>query len=266
MKKSNIPSIIVAVVICTALVFFLLSKCSRSGYYNGASRAGGDTLNIAIEFSPTGMYMRGDSLSGLNYDIVKAILNREGIPSKITPVASYADATEKLSSGLYDILIADAAVIAEAKEDYIFTEPVFIDRQVLVCRNDSISDDFNVISLANDTVWVASDSPFAERVNNLSDEIGDTIIIREVDNVGSEGLLMMVEVGDIDRAVVNRRVAKKMIDNGLTNVRIAGEISFNQFQAWMLNNGNSVLRDSLNSYISTFKETPEYREIINKYL
>ncbi|MDE7135294.1 MAG: glutamine ABC transporter substrate-binding protein, partial [Muribaculaceae bacterium] len=43
------------------------------------------------------------------------------------------------------------------------------------------------------------------------------------------------------------------------------EISFNQFQSWVVAPRDSILRDSLNSFIQRFQQTEYYNNLINKY-
>lgn len=264
MMSKKAIQLVTALLVIIAFLIFLLKRCSGPDYATYDVRAGGDTLNIAIEYSPTGMYMSGDTFGGLNYEVATAICRNNGIHYNIIPVSGFADAARNLKTGVYDVLIPDAAAISELKDSFLYTEPVYIDRQVLVCRENVECEDFNVGSLASDTIWVPENSPYVERLRNLSKEIGDTIYIEEVPGVGSEALVMMVAVGDIRQAVVNSRLAQKMMTSGNLGIKIAGEISFNQFQAWMLNTDATALRDSLNIYISDFKKTAEYKNIIEK--
>jgi len=264
--KVRLVKYAIYIIIIITLFLFLISKCSHPGHKYTDTPASGDTLNIAIEFSPTGMYLDGDTLCGLNYEIVSAIFKNNGWPIKIVPIASLSEATDKLADGTYDILIPDAAAIAELKKDFIFTEPIYLDKQVLVSLREPTDKEFSVGNLAGDTVWVPYNSPFAERLSNLSREIGDTIYIMEEPTIGSEGLLIMVSTGEIKQAVVNRYLVRKMIGNGYSQLKIEGEISFNQFQSWMLTDKNKALRDSINRYITAFKKTDDYRRILKKYM
>lgn len=263
--KYSTHRVLITVIIVLGLCFFFMDKCSKSTFRIHPIKAGGDTVTVAIEYSPSGMYMDGDTLTGLNYDIANSVFRQNGIPVKIVPVASFSEGTGLLDNGDIDILIPDAAAIADLKEKYIYTEPVYIDNQVLVCKTDSADNDFSVGMLANDTVWVSYDSPFADRLNNLAREIGDTIYLREDSKAGSEGLLLKIAVGEIKQAVVNRRLAEKMI-NKYPELKIAGKISFSQFQAWMLSADNKALCDSMNSCISRFKKTRRYENILKGYM
>lgn len=262
MKK--IPNIAFIALILLTATFFIIKKCSRHTFQESPIKASGDTLTIAIEYSPIGMYIDDDSLTGLNYDIAKEIFSRINKPVKIVPVTGFNEGKQLLYDKDVDLFIPDAAVTGELKTDFCYTHPVYIDTQVLVCNSDSTVE-FNVSQLAMDTVWVSYDSPFASRLSNLAKEIGDTIYITEDKDIGSEGLLLKISEGEINKAVVNRRLANKMLKDKNLNIRIAGEISFNQFQSWMLLKENQSLCDSINEYISSFKSSSRYEDIMIKY-
>lgn len=261
--KNITKTALIAIILLTA-AFFIIKKCSRNTFQALPVKASGDTLTIAIEYSPIGMYIDNDSLAGLNYDIAEEIFSRTNKPVKIIPVTGFNVGKQLLYDKDVDIFIPDAAVTGELKNDFCFTHPVYIDTQVLVCSTDSTGE-FNVSQLAKDTVWVSYDSPFASRLSNLAKEIGDTIYITEDKDIGSEGLLLKISEGEINKAVVNRRLANKMIKDKNLNIRIAGEISFNQFQSWMLLKENQSLCDSINEYISSFKSSSGYEDIMGKY-
>ena len=77
-----------------------------------------------------------------------------------------------------------------------FTQAILLDRQILVQRkpineNDSSYID-SLLKLAQKTIHVVKESPSILRIQNLSNEIGDTIYIEEVEKYGQEQLLAMV--------------------------------------------------------------------------
>ncbi len=64
----------------------------------------------------------------------------------------------------------------------------------------------NPLELGGKTIYVEQHSAFSARLKNLSDEIGDTIDIREVPE-GSEVMIMLVAQGDIDFTIADENVA-----------------------------------------------------------
>ena len=172
--------------------------------------AGGDTLNVAIEISPTSLSLAGDTLSGA--------------------------------------YVGDLPVTAELRDSLIFLNPVGVDKQVLVQLRDSsaVQTQFD---LGGRTVHLPASSPYIQRLRNLSHEIGDTIYITEDPEYSSEQLVILTALGEIPLAVVNSETASAL-KSRYPRLDTSVEISLNQFQSWALSPRDSLLRDSLNLWLS----------------
>ena len=85
-----------------------------------------------------------------------------------------------------------------------------LNKQVLVQRKEIGENDSLYIrtqlDLAQRTLHVVKGSPSILRIQNLGNEIGDTIYIKEIDKYGSEQLISMVAHGDIDYAVCDESI------------------------------------------------------------
>ena len=81
---------------------------------------------------------------------------------------------------------------------------------------------------------------------------------------GAEQLVILTALGQIKQAVVNLRYAQK-ISADYPQLDISTDISFNQFQSWVLAKENTELCDSLNSWISAYKTTEEYSALCKRY-
>jgi membrane-bound lytic murein transglycosylase MltF len=125
-------------------------------------------------------------------------------------------------------------------------------------------EDYN--QLASDTVWVVKNSPFIDRITNLTEELGcDTIYVMESEEYSSEQLVILTALGEIKRAVVNANVAKKMAKD-YPQLDINTKISFNQFQVWVLKQDNQSLCNRINEWITEIKSSKEYELILQKYI
>jgi len=122
----------------------------------------------------------------------------------------------------------------------------------------------NQLDLAGRTLHVVKASPSILRIRNLGDEIGDTIYISEIEKYGSEQLIAMVAHGDIDYAVCDESIAQAAIDS-LPQLDISTDISFTQFYSWGVSKQSPVLLDSLNTWLTSFRQGKEYKEILHKY-
>ncbi len=54
-------------------LFYSLRKCNRSYISDELRPSGGDTLDVAIEYSPISFYTIDDTLGGFNYDLMRMI-------------------------------------------------------------------------------------------------------------------------------------------------------------------------------------------------
>lgn len=240
-------------------VSYLHSSSGREGYRY--VRAQGDSINVAIHYSPMSLYRYGDSLGGLNYEIATQISRQYGDKFKFYPISSSTQALSGLAEGKYDIVIADIPVTSSLKEKYLFTDPIYTDQQVLVGRDSTIS---SPLHLAGQKVWVVKGSPAVERLENLEREIGDTICIEATDRYTAEQLVLLTAGGEIDRAVVNEDVASRIAPS-YPQLIISTGISFTQFQSWILNRDEKDLTKKLNSQIAQFKTTELYDSLIRKW-
>lgn len=249
-------------------LMIMVKTCSYDSDILGDKSSGGDTLDIAIEYSPMSLYRYNDTLGGFNYDLIRDLTARHNIDVKFHPIVSLTEALDRLNAGKYDILIAEVPSTTDLKERFLFTDAIYLDKQVLVQRIDSVTRRPKIksqLDLADDTVWVVANSPLETRIANLSEEIGDTIYVRADSLYSAEQLFILTAVGDIKQAVVNERIAKLMAKD-YPQVDINTNISFTQFQSWLLNKNDSILCDSLNSWLSKYKLTPPYKSLETKYL
>ncbi len=239
-------------------------------YYKDAAKhptykytnAGGDTLTVGVAYSPMSLYRHGDTLGGFNYELMRELSEAYRFPVKFYPVASVDEALSCLDRGKFDVVMADIPAFASQKESYRFTVPVYTDRQVLVTRDSTIS---SPLMLAGKEVWVAAGSPARQRLENLSREIGDTIIVTTYPGASAEQLVILTAKGEIPRAVVNQEVARSL-SHTYPDIRISDNISFSQFQSWILNRDSVALQDTLDARIERFKETPAYTALVSKWL
>ena len=156
----------------------------------------------------------------------------------------------------------------EYKDSLLFTRPIILNKQVLVQRKPEKENDslyiHSQLELARKTLHLVKNSPAILRIHNLSNEIGDTIYIKEVEKYGQEQLLAMVAHGDIDYAVCDESIAKASI-NDFPQLDIETAISFSQFYSWGVSKHSPILLDSLNSWLNDYVKTPAFKLLRKKY-
>lgn len=227
--------------------------------------SGGDTLDVALVYGPASYYMYADTLGGYNFDLLRLLARSEKIPMKFWPVGGLKEGLRQLNAGKYDML-ATLPVDADYKDKYLYSEPIYLDRQVLVQRKGkggklSAS---SALDLAGDTVHIEKDSPIAARLRNLSREIGDTIYIVEHADLSSELLTLKVQSGEMRYAVVNEQIARPIADK-FPELDISSPISFTQFQAIVLAPGNQELLTKLNAWLKRLLPSPATATLRTRY-
>lgn len=248
------------------LVLFLVRQCSMPVTHVSDERAGGDTLNVAVELSPMTLSTAGDTLSGFGYDMLMQIAKAHGVPVKINAFSSLPEALSKLENGRYDLIVSDMPVTASLKEKYGFTDPIYRDRQVLVQLSDSVGavGIGSQQDLGGKEVWAAAGTPIVSRLYTLGREIGDTIRVFEDSDHTEEQLLISVAIGEIPRAAVGQFVAQRMATD-YPRLDISVDLSFSQLKCWTANRSDTILIDSLNVWIGDFMAGDAYRDLLRKY-
>lgn len=265
--QSKTPSATVLICCLAAAVaaMFMLKQCSSPTHTDRDMRAGGDTLNIAVEASPTGVDVAADTLCGFNHDLALAVGRVMKRPVRLTPYIGLQQALARLDAGRFDIIAASVPSIKGLKSRYLFTDPLHIDRQVIVRRRDSISAQrpFSAMDLAGDTVSVEAGSAAFQRLRHLQDELGDTIYIVEDSDYGAEQLIMMTATGDVRQCVVANEAALAIAPQ-YPQLEIV-DVSLNQFQAWLLRADSPALLAEVNSALDSLRRDGEFERIARKY-
>lgn len=263
---------LIPVVIVLALLFSL-RNCEKKEKPVGHPRdyaaiAKEGVLRVATEYNSISFFVDGDTVSGFHYELIEAFARDKGLKVEINPLMSFEERLKGLSEGQYDIIAYGILATSELKDSLLLTSPIVLNKQVLVQRKESGENDSlyirSQLDLAKRTLHVVKGSPSILRIQNLGNEIGDTIYIREIEKYGDEQLIAMVAHGDIDYAVCDESIAEAAADS-LPQIDINTAISFTQFYSWAVSKESPALLDSLNTWLDKFNKEEEYRKIYQKY-
>lgn len=245
----------------------LVRRCNSGGGLPALQQgnSAGDTIDVAVIYGPLSYYLYGDTLGGINFDMLTSLGKQTGKPMKMWPVVTLNDALAKLDDGTYDVL-ASLPSDNSVKERFLTTQSVFLDRLVLVQLADSTGKVKinSALDLAGDTVHIQTDSPAQARLANLANEIGAPINVATEKDLSEEYLCMKVATGDIPYAVVNEKTAAAMKQR-YPHLSYDNPVSFTQFQVWLLNKNDTVLLHSIDTWLDEFRQQPDYQQIISKY-
>lgn len=226
------------------------------------------TLRAVTEYNSLSYHAQEDTISGFHYELLQAFAKSKNLKVEITPEMSLTKRLEGMENGKYDILANNVLITSNRKDSIQYTRPILLSKQILVQRKAKDENDscyiHSLLDLGNKTVHLVKESPSFYRIQNLSNEIGDTIYIKEIDKYGPEQLIAMVANGDIDYTVCDESIARAVINN-FPQIDIETAISFTQFYSWGVNKNNTILLDTLNAWIEEFKHTPEFNKLNKKY-
>lgn len=225
-------------------------------------------LRVMMEYNPSDYYVEDDTILGFQYELCQAIARLSGMEVQIHLEMSLEKSFEMLNQQQVDVIARNIPITSESKETHLFTDPIILNKQVLVQRtakaNQGQSPIRNQIHLGKKKLYIPKNSPALLRIKNLEHEIGDTIYIEEDELYSDEQLIIQVAKGDIDFAVCNQQNAERMAKQ-YPEIDIQTDISFTQLQSWAVRMESPILLDSLNHWLDTLKKNGLYDKVYNRY-
>lgn len=213
---------------------------------------------------------------GYEYELLKLLAKNLKVDLKIKVISGVENGITQLNNGEGDILAFPLTVTKERTGYVNFTRPLFNSYQVLVQRKpenwrtlsrDQIDEHLirNASDLIGKEVHVMQSSSFAQRLRNLSSEIGGDIIVREDSaDAASESLIKHVATGAIDFTVTDHPIA--MVNaTYYPNLDVSTIISLPQQIAWSTRTNSPKLLDAVNKWIIKIKKEPTFMVIYNRY-
>lgn len=212
---------------------------------------------------------------GFHYDLLKEFAGEYDLELEIMMSSEVDEMISLLEEGACDI-IADGLTVTRARSRILdFTMPITTTRQVLVQRKPEgwrkmskrqLEDSLirNQLDIGSKTVYVQSNSSFLTRLGSLSDEIGDTIYVKEIDSLEAEGIIELVAEGIVDYTVADAQVAM-VLQTYYPQLDVATDVSYPQNLAWAVKPGADSLQIALNDWLASFRTTRKFRYLYKKY-
>lgn len=228
-----------------------------------------------MDFNSTNYFIYRGEPMGYQYELLKLLADHLGVKLEVKVENDVDKNFEMLQSGKCDIIAINLTVTKERSKVIDFTYPHSQTHQVLVqrkpdnwkrLRKDELEDSLirNQLDLAGKVVYVQKGTSYADRMKNLSDEIGDSIILIEKGNMEVEELIELVASGEIDYTVADENVALvNQIYYPVLDVKTA--VSFPQKLAWGVKKGDQLLKQEIDTWLKEFTKSSLYSVIYNKY-
>jgi membrane-bound lytic murein transglycosylase F len=232
-------------------------------------------LHALVDYNSTSYFVYRGRPMGFQYELLQLLAKDMGLELEISVSNNLKETFDGLNSKRYDLVAKNLTVTKKRDETIAFTTPLDQTRQVLVQRKPSgwqkmspqaVEDSLirNQLDLAGKKIHVQRNTAYYRRLVNLSDEIGEEIIIMEDSGFGVEKLVSMVANGEIDYTVCDENVAK-VNQSYFPNLDVATPVSFPQNIAWAVRNDSGEWLKYLNNWIRHIKKTADYNILYKKY-
>jgi membrane-bound lytic murein transglycosylase F len=260
---------IVVAIVAFMMLFFCLCRTEKHEQtvvdFEQIKQSG--TLTMITMSSSYSYFLYKDEAMGYDYDLCKDFCDYYDLKLEVKVAENQTRLLEMLQNGDGDLVAFPVAVQNELKDSVIYCGTMQISHQVLVQRankGDTIVTD--VADLLGKEVYVKRHTKYHQRLLNLDNELGNGILIRDVekDTVTVEDLIEMVSLGEIRYTVSDDYVAKL---NGTyyRNINISLPLSFDQRSSWVVRKTSPELAKALDNWTKANGNTATYKSVTKKY-
>lgn len=224
----------------------------------------------------TSYFIYKGSPMGYEYELLTLLAAHLKVDFEIIVVKDMQETFRMLNRGEGDI-IADHLIVTKQQDKHVnFTSAVVNTRQVLIQRKprgwETMSESKlnkklvkNPIDLMGKKVCVPAGSPYFQRLQHLSEEIGGEIHIVEIAaGTDSEALMAMVDKGKVPFAVMDENTAR-LYHAFYKNTDIGTPLSFPQRIAWAVRENAPGLQQEVNTWLASVKKQPVFSDLYHKY-
>jgi len=228
-------------------------------------------LVAVTDYNSTNYFIYKGEPMGYQFEMLYQFAAYLGVELELVAENDLDKSFNMLKNSEVDIIASNLTITSKRKKKINFTIPYSQTRQVLVQRKIDVEGYQagkklirNPLDLEKKVVYVQKNSSYADRLQNLSDEIGGTISIVEMEKYEAEQLVELVANGEIEYTVCDENVARVQASFH-PNLDVETPVGFPQNLAWAVRNESTDLEKKLNEWLSNFTQTFEYRLLKTKY-
>ncbi len=226
-----------------------------------------DTLRVGTLYSPTSYFIYKEEPMGYEYDMVKQFAEDKGLELEIVVSKNLNSLIELLDSCKVDLLAYEIPHIAEYKERLLPCGLENITYQVLVqpkIKSKPLISD--VTELVGETIYVEKNSKYQSRLENLNEELGGGIKIKELeaDSLITEDMIEMVSNKKIPMTIVDSDIAQ-LNKTYYKDLDVSLKVSLNQKASWAVRLQDKWLADTINEWAKYNKTKDDYKRIHKRY-
>ena len=257
--------VLYAALLAAVIAAMLSLRTCRHPAQTAQQGNGRDTLTVAITHTPYSYFVYGDTIGGMDYDMIRRMASDLGLTVKFVPVINLATSLAALDSRRCDI-VAALPPSPELRGKYLFSQGIYTDCPVLIQRRraDGKPTAASPLDLAGDTVHVERFSPAETRMRNVADETGAEIAVATHDDMNDEALFAQMLNGKIRYAVIGGSIAAKLL-KGHPELTADTQIAFPQPYSWLFRQSDTQLHERIEKWLGEFLDSDEYRAMAEKY-
>lgn len=217
-----------------------------------------DTLSVCLFYHAADYFVYQGSVIGFQYDILKQLEKDFHRPVDITIEADAENMFLTALSNKYDIVCFDFDKTYYEPNYITVSVPIAYTYPVLIMRKKDAAYD-TLPHIVNTSAKYYNQLDFSTLENPSSWKVQHNL------DLAIEDLMDMLVDKTIDYAVCNYNVAITLMPF-YTQLTIGPRVGENFPRTWILNNHNNNLNDSINHWLTDFKETNKYQALCEKYL
>jgi len=235
-----------------------------------------DTLVAVVSTNPIDYFIYHGRPMGFQLEILQQFAEHYNLKLKIIVENDLYKGVELLLDRECDILAQSIVVNTERDLVLEFSVPVRQTKQVLIQRK---PDNFYMMSykqvedsvirnlekLKGKTLYAYRGSVSKTSMANLSRDAAENFFIEEVDSISPEQIIYYVSNGIFEYAVCDEDIAK-VAQSYYPNIDIKTELSLPQNIAWGIRPESVELLDTIDNWLTSFVETPDYRKYTLRYM
>lgn len=233
-------------------------------------------LKVITMYSSTSYFIYRGRPMGFEYELLSRLADDWDLELDIIIARTLDEVFGLLNRGEADMVAYGLTVTRERKQYVSFTVPYLTTHQVLVQRKPDnwrqmklheieqqlIADPLQLIG---DTVSVRKNSSYHHRLMNLSQEMGDDIVLDTVPpELSTDEIIRKVANGELKYTVADYNIAA-MSQSYHPNLHIDLALSLSQRIAWAVRKNSPELQEKLNEWIKNIRKTIDYHVIYNRY-
>jgi membrane-bound lytic murein transglycosylase F len=233
-------------------------------------------INVLVDNNSISYFIYKGEPMGYEYELLQLLAQDLDVELRIKVTSGVEHAMDQLNRGEGDLLAFPLTVTKNRTEFVSFTKPQYNSFQVLVQRKPAnwrkLSDEQineklirNPVDLVGKKVSVIAGTSYAQRLENLSEEIGGDIdIVLDTLNAESESLIRKVALGEIDYTVSDHTIAR-VNASYYPNIDVSTVLSVAQHIAWATRKNSPLLLEATNNWLARVKRGPTFMVIYNRY-